>query len=529
MSNGLEQTEDGTAILELPEFESAVSLYRGAPGRNEILSANPGPAREAMHSFMKASPRTITLFAEHSDDRRPPFTFAASILIHTAAFSLVGFGVLYTPPIITNAPLDRYAVRRLDLHMPDLHPQHSAADDLAYPGPHPAAHTLAAGGKDPASSHRVPPIPKATHGPQTIVQPDLNTRLTIAEETPLPQVLLWSPSKTPVVKIVAPVPQKPAAVKVTPTLAPPNEEANLRDIAIASVPQPSLNQLVVPSTTAPVEVRGPQPAPLTPATVSQSSAKPTAAAVVSLSDVQMKNGTVMLPPVNEVAADSSSGTMSLKPGPAKSSTAPGSGNTESTAAGSGTGTGKAVGSNAGSGSKFTIAGPGQAPASAAGPGQGNQPSATAISLAKEGRFGAVIVGASLEDQYPEISDVWKGRMAYTVYLHVGLAKSWILQYSLPRSTEAAESGTVAHLEAPWPYSIVRPNLPPGSIEADALMIHGFVNNAGRFETLSVAFPSQFPDAQFVLDSLKQWQFRPASQNGQTARVEVLLIIPEVFE
>ena len=72
-------------------------------------------------------------------------------------------------------------------------------------------------------------------------------------------------------------------------------------------------------------------------------------------------------------------------------------------------------------------------------------------------------------------------------------------------------------------------MPTDSIDADALMIHGYVNDSGHFETLSVVFPPQFPQAKFVLDSLEHWQFRPASQNGQVAKVEVLLIIPEEFE
>jgi hypothetical protein len=76
---------------------------------------------------------------------------------------------------------------------------------------------------------------------------------------------------------------------------------------------------------------------------------------------------------------------------------------------------------------------------------------------------------------------------------------------------------------------VRPNIAPGSIDADALMVHGFVNQAGRFEALAVAFPPQFAQAQFVLNSLAQWQFRPATQNGQDVKVEVLLIIPEMLE
>ena len=83
--------------------------------------------------------------------------------------------------------------------------------------------------------------------------------------------------------------------------------------------------------------------------------------------------------------------------------------------------------------------------------------------------------------------------------------------------------------APWPYNIVRPNIAPGTIDADALMIHGFVNQAGRFEALSIAFPPEFAQAQFVLNALSQWEFRPATQNGQNIKVEVLLIIPEVEE
>jgi hypothetical protein len=53
-----------------------------------------------------------------------------------------------------------------------------------------------------------------------------------------------------------------------------------------------------------------------------------------------------------------------------------------------------------------------------------------------------------------------------------------------------------------------------------------VNQNGRFEQLALAFPPEFREAQFVLDALNQWQFRPATQNGQIERVEILLIIPE---
>jgi hypothetical protein len=58
------------------------------------------------------------------------------------------------------------------------------------------------------------------------------------------------------------------------------------------------------------------------------------------------------------------------------------------------------------------------------------------------------------------------------------------------------------------------------------MVHGFVNQAGRFEALAIVFPMGFAQAQFVLNALAQWQFRPAMQSGQSAKVEILLIIPD---
>jgi hypothetical protein len=496
------------------------------------------------------SPRTITLFEEHPDLHRPPASFAVSILIHAAVIALVTFAILYTPRIDHRIVMGRLAIRQLDLDMPDQHAHRSAANDLTYPGPWPKNRAPSSSGKSATQPVVLPQIPNIRHGLQTILQPDLHTDITLPQLAPVPQVVLWTPASKPVAKIVAPQPAKPPAAIVRPTLQTPNQETNLADISISSVPLPSLKQTIAPSTTTPLVVQSPKPVPSTPATVSQPSAKPTPAAVVSLSDVRMKSGTVTLPPVNETTATDAAGAFSLAPGPAKTLSAPGNGNPANQGAGNGPETGKAATGKApgtqtgtevagtptasGAGSRSPVAGSGQTPGlqpqgGDTGQDQGDAHTVTQIALPKDGQFGAVIVGASIQDQYPEISDVWKGRMAYTVYLHVGLEKSWILQYSLPRSGDASEAGAIAQLQAPWPYNIVRPNLAPDSIDSDALMIHGYVNDTGHFETLSVVFPPQFPQAKFVLDSLEHWQFRPASQNGQVAKVEVLLIIPEEFE
>jgi hypothetical protein len=148
-----------------------------------------------------------------------------------------------------------------------------------------------------------------------------------------------------------------------------------------------------------------------------------------------------------------------------------------------------------------------------------------ISQPKGGRFGVVVVGSSLAEDYPETVDVWRGRLAYTVYLHVGTAKNWIMQYSLPRSKEATSPGIlVGRPDAPWPYDMTRPSIDAG-VNANAIMVHGFVNALGRFEQLAIVFPTELAETKFLLHALQQWQFRPASQNGVPTSVEVLLIIP----
>jgi hypothetical protein len=246
---------------------------------------------------------------------------------------------------------------------------------------------------------------------------------------------------------------------------------------------------------------------------------------MSLSDVQMREGTVSLPPVNETATTSSPG--ALVQGQAGVLPQAGRGNPDSTASGIGIGQATGIpGDPSPAAGRLTENKPESGQSAVAASGRGDRLTTDRITLPKDGQFGAVVVGATLEEKYPEAAQVWSGRMAYTVYLHVGLAKSWILQYSLPNAEDAAAAGNISRLEAPWPYNIVRPNLSSDLVNSDALMVHGFVNQAGRFERLAVAFPPEFDQAQFVLDALEQWQFRPAAQNGQNERVEVVLIIPE---
>lgn len=485
---------------------------------------------------MIESSRTITLFAELPTSRREPSAFLVSILLHCVAMGLLYFGLRHAVRIQDDSLLQRYTVRLLNLRTPEPQTHRPAEagggshDTLSAPRmPRPGGSVAA-----PSVPHQLAQLLPA---PQTLVQPDLPPNLLLPKETPIPLVLMWSAESTPVKKLVPPPPHPTTAVNVRPALESPNHEANVADLKISASAFVTEAPAPLPSTTAPVVVRGPEPIKKIPETASKPVGPPTPATVMSLSELRMPEGTVALPLANETAVSGPTG--ALTPAKPENSTQAGSGNPVSKQDGSGPGT------NAGNqGSRET--GLGQSGPNGSGAGHGSRPgqgqgtdvassiglgvsdgrSVARIALPPDGHFGVVVVGSSLAEKYPETVGLWGGRLAYTVYLHVGLAKNWILQYAVPRTAEASVAGNITKPDAPWPYDIVRPNLAPGDSDADAIMVHGFVNVSGRFEQLAVVFPAEFAQAKFVLSALQQWRFRPALQKGQIAAVEVLLIIPE---
>jgi len=458
-----------------------------------------------------SSSRTITLFSERPAQTQRPTSFLVSIAAHAVAISLLSLGILYTPELNDRIVPRQYMVRHLDLHDPRMPANPSEGKGGYYPGTQSPDKMPAPGRQEGAERAAPRQTANADKGPQTLVQPDITEPVKLTVVTPVPTVVIWTPKKELVKQVVAPLPQPVMASLAKPSLNAPNLEINPADLGISSTSHHTEKMPVFPTTTSPLVIKGPMEVQMTPVMTADTQLQPTPAAIMALSDLRMPDGRATLPPVNQTAEQSGSG--ALAPGQASRGNKPdqagGTGNNE--AAGDSGGRNGAAGDSNGA---------------KAGTGSDTGLTTQQFTLPKDGQFGAVVVGASLQEKYPEMSGVWNDRVAYTVYLHVGLARSWILQYSLPAASEAASAGNVTRLEAPWPYNIVRPNIPPDAINSDALLVHGFVNQAGRFESLAIAFPPGFPEAQFVLDSLKQWQFRPAARDGKPERVEVLLIIPE---
>jgi hypothetical protein len=461
------------------------------------------------------SSRTITLFSELPELSQRPSSFLVSVLAHIGAIALLSLGILYSPEFREPLIPRRFTIRHLDLRTPETKVRESASTGMAYPGPRAPVNKPAPGSKPAERQASLRQTADADIGPQTLVEPDITEPVKLALETPVPTVIIWSPRREVVKQVVAPKPEIPTAADVKPSIKPPNQEINLGDTGISSAEVPTDKLPIFPTTTSPLTVHGPKILQMAPVTASQKTAQPTPTAVMSISDLRMPDGTATLPPVNETTVQSESGI--LAPGQA----AKGDPSKQIGGTGREAAAGDAGGTNGVMGERN-----GTKPGSGVGSGSDEGLTTQRFTLPKNGEFGAIVVGANLEEKYPELSSIWNDRVAYTVYLHVGLQKSWIMQYSLPRNSEADQAGNITRLEAPWPYNIVRPNIPPGAFNSDAILVHGFVNAAGRFETLGIVFPPEFQQAQFVLDALSQWQFRPAVQNGKIEKVEVMLIIPE---
>ncbi len=476
----------------------------------------------------------ISIFAEPPKNQRTPLNYVVSTVVHGTLAVVILYGFIFAPRIDMREAMDRYSMRRVDIDMPDIQTPRTAGDSGMYPGDKPAAAKAAAQHDAPAApSSSMRQIPKLNFADKTVVQPDIKFNQQVVK-TPLPSVLLWSSEHPDVKLIVPPPPEILAAIKAKPVLTRPTPEKMIADVPMTSTPFASKMPMPMPSTSTPMEVRGPELKDVLPQSSASKSLQPTAAAMLSISEIQITKGTIALPPTNQTARGNPDGAM--RAGTAGDSASAGTGDPSSRGAANGTkgsqgptgksagDAGNAKGTNVASGNSGN-AGPNSGTGNNGAGGHGSAPSFAKVSLPQNGQYGVVVVGNAMEDQFPETSALWGDRLIYSVYLHVGLSSSWILQYSLPLSVEARSAGNL-HIEAPYPFYMVRPSNGVGTIAADALMIHGFINEAGRFEALSIVFPSTYKETSPVLQAISQWRFRPAKHNGQLAKVEVLLIIPD---
>jgi hypothetical protein len=468
--------------------------------------------------------RINTIFTSQPRSRTEPGFFMVSVLTHGLVLGIGALSIMNAPRVEEAPTTRQYMTRLVKLQGDQPQLRWSPGRGAVNPTPRAVTHTVPSGGRQAAAAaSRL--LADQTSAPITLVQPYVPPNTLLPLTVPIPLVVMWAPQDIQVKKIVPPPLQKPAVSNVQPSLKAPNQESTVADVQLASSALVSQTIPLAASTTSPIALPGPG-LPQLPQTATNPSAHPMLAPVMSVSNVLLTEGTIALPPINQIA--SSSDPESLAPGQLDSTSDTGNGTPPNEQNGSG----PDINSSGNHGNQDAAAAkPGEEGGAASGSNygsdsgesSGNALSVERISRPKDGHFGVVVVGDSVAQQYPEAAGIWADRLAYTVYLHVGAEKSWIMQYSLPRAAQAA--GNNIRPDAPWPYLIMAPHFDSADSDTDALLVHGFINAAGRFEHLAIVFPSEFLLAKFVLDALQQWAFRPAAQNGQSTAVEVLLIIP----
>lgn len=397
----------------------------------------------------------------------------------------------------------------------------------------------------------LPPLRRreTTH---TVLQPQFPPELPPSAAMNLPEVFFWSPlAELP--RFVKPFlmpghvtrPTQPRVLDAPPRLEVPSAEPSAMNLAAAPDPAGALKALsrpALPIRTAQVE----NAAPRTSVSTEPAAGDPTTLLSLSLDPARMREF-LSVPPGNQIGRIEEGG----KSGPISASSA-GNGSA---------GSGPPSHGGAGAGSGKHVAGvlpvpqPGQPPAappSADPPAESSRAAAETATgaLTPAGARAAAIAAASATriihpaggvfdvvvqssgvDGFPESAGVLSGKPVYSVFVHAGGSKDWLLQYCIPAGEEHAAQvngpvvrlGSDSPVVAPYPRVTFRPPLKPKP--GRRVMVHGTITADGRFQDLRVLGATEPLEAAMVLGVLEQWEFRPAMRDRQGIRVEILLAIP----
>ena len=143
-----------------------------------------------------------------------------------------------------------------------------------------------------------------------------------------------------------------------------------------------------------------------------------------------------------------------------------------------------------------------------------------------GRFDIVVIQSSPDESLPP--GMLSGKPVYTVYLHVGDSKQWVMHFSATKSSPVQRGGVVQlpdprPLTAPYPRMTVLPEEPvngPGPY----VLVHGVVDESGSLQNLEIVGAIQSSKSS-LLQALSRWRFQPARRAESSERIEMVLAIP----
>ncbi len=405
----------------------------------------------------------------------------------------------------------------------------------------------------------LPPLPRKAAAEQTVLQPQFPPDLPLQDQVRLPNVVFWSTARLPKPQpknFVRPGSPKPMAPKTPvleapPTLALPNRERLVSDLAVTGgvvLANPALPR--PPSTTIPVRVFQP-PSSNASGGLALDAIEGEPTNLIALSSNPAPLGRSILVPAGNQLGD--------LPGPPEAAGGVGTGADAGTGGGTGSGKGGSGSGERGSGSGSGGSGAGTA-GSGAGPGSGlgagsgagaglglgsEAGQALAMSDPPPGLAAVparvlhpttavfdIVVHSASAGALPDTTGILSGKPVHTVYLRVGYERDWVLQYCRPASAErhfetrgnVVSLGNPAPVKAPYPLMTI---MPPVAQEPrrEPILVHGFLDTLGKFKALRIVREQTDQLRKQLLPTLEQWEFRPGTRDGMPVLLEILLVIP----
>ena len=410
---------------------------------------------------------------------------------------------------------------------------------VAQPAPdiQPSLYSMATPPLDPPQveprKFELPEMTTRTNAMQTVLQAELPPDLPPQIEKRLPQLLFWDaetvkPPDRPITPGNLTTRLEAPKLNSTPRLETPSLEALTGDVSVhAPAPANTETAIALPSaTTMPLRILEPAKEPAGPASIDPFTGQPIHVVALSPDPAPLTDAlkALFIPAGNQFARLPGGPPLFGIPGLSDGAGAPGglaTGDAAGDASEGSTGPAEVVHSLPGGSRLFGMLSP---------PGLNGTP--LRVIHPSNGVFDIVVVQSSASETFPERADALSGRPIYTVYLQVGAPKEWILQYCVPNMSGPIQSGNVVNLGNPEPVGAPYPTVtvrPPEDWRhgADYLLVHGFLDESGRFREMKILQSSQpiSPTSDALLQYLSYWEFRPALQDGRPVKVEVILAVP----
>lgn len=380
----------------------------------------------------------------------------------------------------------------------------------------------------------LPEMTTRTAATQTVLQAELPPDLPPQIEKRLPQLLFWDaetakPPDRPIEPGNLTTRLEAPKLNSLPRLETPNGEPVTADVSVhAPAPARAETAIALPSaTTMPLRILEPAKEPDGPTSIDPFTGHPIHVLALSPDPAPLTDAlkALFIPAGNQFARLPGTPPLFGIPGLGDGAGSPGA-----LAAGEGPGDAPSDGGSNAAELVHSLPGGGRLFGMLSPPGLNGTP--LRVIHPSNGVFDIVVVQSSSSETFPERTDALSGRPIYTVYLQVGAPKEWILQYCVPNMAGPIQSGSVVNLGnpeavgAPYPTVTVRP---PEDWRhgADYLLVHGFLDESGRFREMKILQSSQpmSPTTDALLQYLSYWEFRPALQEGRPVKVEVILAVP----